>query len=137
MRDTTYSPYHPRWYRRRMSTYWWAERWAYFLFILRELSSVFIAWLVAYMLLLVRAVSQGETRYQEFLSWATHPLLIAVNALSLAFVLLHAITWFNLAPKAMVVHLRGKRVPPALISLSNYGAWVVLSAAVVWLLLRS
>jgi fumarate reductase subunit C len=33
--------------------------------------------------------------------------------------------------------VRGKRVPDAVISGSNYAAWVVLSAAVAFLMLRS
>lgn len=137
MSHTTYSPYHPRWYRKRVSTYWWAERAAYFLFILRELSSIFIAWLIVFVLFLIRAVSQGEAQYQQFLAWATHPTLLALNAISLAFVVLHAVTWFNLAPKALVLRLRGRQLPPAVIAASNYGAWFAVSAAIVWLLLGS
>jgi hypothetical protein len=30
-----YTDHHPRWYRRRMSTYWWGQRWSYVAFILR------------------------------------------------------------------------------------------------------
>ena len=37
--------------------------------------------------------------------------MLALNALTLAFVLFHTLTWFNLAPHAMVVRLRGQRVP--------------------------
>ena len=43
----SYTLYHPRWHRTRVSTYWWLGRRRYFLFILRELSSVFVAWAVA------------------------------------------------------------------------------------------
>ena len=35
-----YTEYHPRWYRRRVSTYWWMGRWSYLVFILRELSRI-------------------------------------------------------------------------------------------------
>ena len=38
--QAAYTPYHPRWHRQRISTYWWLERPSYFLFILRELSSL-------------------------------------------------------------------------------------------------
>ena len=31
-----YTPYHPRWLRQPVSTYWWLEKWSYFRFILRE-----------------------------------------------------------------------------------------------------
>ena len=41
-----YTEYHPRWYRPRISTYWWLKRPMYLVFILRELSSIFIAWFV-------------------------------------------------------------------------------------------
>jgi fumarate reductase subunit C len=54
---------------------------------------------------------------------------------ALFFVVFHAITWFNLAPQAMVVHLRGRRVPGTWIAGANYAAWAVASALVAWLIL--
>ena len=118
-----------------MSTYWWLERRSYFAFIMREVSSVFIAWLVVFLMLLVRAVGRGDASYQQFLDWSGQPLLVALNILSLSFVVFHAITWFNLAPKAIVVHVRQRPVPGHLIALSNYLAWAVASALVAWLIL--
>jgi fumarate reductase subunit C len=132
-----YTEYRPRWLRRRTSTYWWLERWPYVVFILREISSVFVAWFVLYLLVLIRAVSLGDMPYEAFLRWSRNPAILVLNVVTLLFVTFHAITWFNLAPRAMVVHMRGKRVPPALIAGSNYAAWVVASAVVAWLLLRS
>jgi fumarate reductase subunit C len=130
-----YTEYHPRWLRRRPSTYWWLERQAYFAFITRELSSIFIAWFVVYLLLLVRAVSQGDASYRRFLEWSRHPLVLVPNVVTLLFVTFHAVTWFNLAPKAMVVHVGGKRVPGSLISASNYAGWAAATALILWLLL--
>jgi len=132
----SYTEYHPRWIRTRVSTYWWLKRWSYFAFILREVSSIFVAWFVVYLLLLVRAVSQGDSAYQQFLSWSGQPVVLVLNIVTLSFVIVHAITWFNLAPQAMVVHMRGKRVPGSLIAASNYFAWAVVSALVVWLVLE-
>jgi fumarate reductase subunit C len=131
-----YTEYHPRWYRTRVSTYWWSKRWAYFAFILRELSSLFIAWFVAFTLLQIRAVSQGKEQYDAFLEWCRHPAVLTINIITLFFVVFHALTWFSLAPKAMVVRLRGKRVPGSWIAGSNYAAWVVLSALLAWIILR-
>ena len=131
-----YTEYHPRWYRPRMSTWWWLRSRHYLAFILRELSSVFVAWSVVYLLLLVRAVSQGEASYQQLVSWSRSPGILVVNVVSLIFVVYHAVTWFNLAPRAMVVHLRGRRVPGAWIAASNYGAWALVSALVAWLVLQ-
>ena len=131
-----YTAYRPRWFRSRVSTYWWLSRRSYLAFILRELSSIFVAWFVAYLLLLVRAVNQGESSYRQFLDWSGRPVVLLVNVVGLSFVVFHAITWFNLAPQALVVHLRGKRVPGALITASNYFAWAATSALVLWLVLR-
>jgi fumarate reductase subunit C len=130
-----YTEYHPRWYRPRMSTYWWLKRWSYLAFILRELSSVFVAWSVVFLLLLVAAVSAGEDSYRQFLAWAGRPVVVVLNLVSLFFVVFHAVTWFNLAPQAMVVRLRGQRVPGTWIAASNYAAWALVSALVAWLLL--
>lgn len=132
--DLDYSRYHPRWLRRRMSTYWWLGRRAYLSFILRELSSVAVAWFVIYLLVLLGAVRRGAEAYGAFMAWSAHPVVIAVNAVSLAFLIFHAITWFNLAPQAMVVRIGRKKLPGSVIAASNYGAWIVATAALAWLL---
>jgi fumarate reductase subunit C len=134
-KNPLYTEYHPRWFRSRMSTYWWLTRWSYLAFILRELSSLFIAWSVVYLLLLVRAVIQGDSRYQQFLVWSGSPVVLLLNLVSLGFVVLHSVTWFNLAPKALVVRVGGKRVPGSWIAATNYVAWALSSALVAWLLL--
>jgi len=128
--------YLPRSYHTRVSTYWWLKRWAYLKFILREASSVFVAWTVVMTLLQIRALARGPADYAEFQNWLRSPLLLALNAVSLAFVVFHTVTWFNLAPKAMVVRLRGKRLPNLAIAGPNFAAWLVISAAVTWILLR-
>jgi fumarate reductase subunit C len=130
-----YTDHHPRWYRSRISTYWWIQRWAYLAFILRELSSVFIAWFIVFTLLLVHALSQGDRAYLQFLAWSGQPVVLGLNLLTLFFVVFHAITWFNLAPQAMVVRLQGRRVPGSWIAASNYLAWALVTALVTWLIL--
>jgi fumarate reductase subunit C len=119
-----------------VSLLWWARKPSYLLFVLRELSAVFIAWFVVYLLMLVHAVSSGPDSYQRFLELSAHPLMVVLNVVALAFVLLHAVTWFALAPKAIVLKLGGWRVPPGLILGGHYGAWVIVSAIVAWVVLR-
>jgi fumarate reductase subunit C len=131
-----YTEFHPRWYRRRMSVFWWLGRRSYLIFVLRELSSVFVAWSVVFLLLLVRAVSQGAAEYQRFVDRSSEPWMLALNIIALAFVVFHALTWFNLAPKAMVVRLRGRRVPRSRIVSAHYAGWALLSALAAWLILR-
>ena len=83
MSERSAAEYHPRWFRARVSTYWWLERRSYLAFILRELSSVFVAWSVVYLLLLARAVSQGDSRYEQFLAWSGRPVVLVINTVSL------------------------------------------------------
>lgn len=128
--------YLPKSYHPRVSTYWWLTRWVYSKFILREASSVFVAWTVILTLLQIRALAAGPARYAEFQDWLRSPLLLALNAVSLFFVVFHAVTWFNLAPKAMVVRVGGRRLPNLAISAPNFAAWAVLSAAIAWILMR-
>ena len=131
-----YTPYHPRWYRRRVSVWWWLQSRSYTGFVLRELTSVFVAFFALILLGEVRALGQGPDAYARFLARLRSPLFLTLDALSLAFLLFHSITWFNLAPTAMVVRVRGKRVPGLVIAGANYAAWIVLSAAVAAIVLR-
>jgi len=126
-----YTEFHPRWYRPQVSTYWWLGKWAYVKFILRELSSVAVAWTVAIILLQMLALIRGQRAYLRFEHVMRAPWMIGLNVIAFAFLLLHSITWFNLAPKAMVVRVRGRRLPAPLISGPQYLAWIVISAIVV------
>jgi fumarate reductase subunit C len=131
-----YTLYHPRWYRRRVSVWWWLQNRAYAGFVLRELTSVFVAFFAGVLLWEVRALAQGPEAYARFLARLGTPLFLALHTVAFLFVLFHAITWFNLAPTAMVMRVGGKRVPDWVIVGANYAAWLVLSGAVAVLLLR-
>jgi fumarate reductase subunit C len=122
-----------RLYRQPVSRLWWLKRPSYLLFILREFSSVFVAWFVAYLLVLVYAVGDGESSYQRFLDWSANPFLIALNVVALAFVVLHAVTFIQAAPTTTVVRLRGRRLPDAALAAPIFAAWVVVSAFLIWL----
>jgi fumarate reductase subunit C len=122
-----------RGYRQRPSIWWWTHKRSYTLFILRELSAIFVGWFVAFMLLLVYAAAGGAERYEGFLDWAANPVVITVNAIALVFVLLHVVTWFSLTPQAMPVRLRGRRVPPAVIVASQYVGLAIVSVVVALL----
>lgn len=125
-----YTEFHPRWYRPQVSTYWWLGKWAYVKFILRELSSVAVAWTVAVTLYLIRALAGGPDAYVRFEHRMASPVLVIINIVAFAFLMFHSITWFNLAPKAMAVRVGGKRVPAFLIAGPQYVAWIVISAIV-------
>ena len=116
--------------------WWWVEHRAYLSFVVRELTSVFVGFFAVLSIWQIRALGQGPEAYAMFTDRLRSPLLMVVDGVALLFVLYHAITWFNLAPTAMVVRFGEKQVPDAVIAGLNYLACVVLSAAVTWVLLR-
>ena len=115
-------------------TFWWLGNSSYFLFMLRELSSVFVAWFVVYLLFLVRAVIEGPAGYQAFLDWSATPAILVLNVVGLIFVIYHAVTFFSAAPQAIVVNVGGNRVPGSLIAGSHYAGWLVISLLVFLIL---
>jgi fumarate reductase subunit C len=151
----------PTTYRQPVSRLWWAKKRTYFLFLMRELSCVFVAWSAVFLMMLVYAIGRGEASYQRFLAWASSPVVIVVNVVALAFLVLHTVTWFALTPQAMVVRAGGRRVvatrmvrvagrimpaatvvrvggrvPAAVVVASLYVGLAVVSAFIAWLVLR-
>jgi fumarate reductase subunit C len=136
MRDEVpYTLHHPRWYRRRVSVWWWLQRRAYAGFVLRELTSLFVALFAGVTLWELWTLVQGPEAYARFLARLETPPLLALHAVAFPFVLFHAVTWFHLAPKALAARVRGRRLPDGIIVGVNYGVGLVLSGVVAWILL--
>ncbi len=149
-------------YRQPLSRLWWLKKRTYFLFVMRELSSIFVAWFAVFLMMMVFAIGRGEAAYQNFLNWAASPVVVVVNIVALAFAVLHTVTWFALTPQAMVVRgpggrqvramkevrvagqwvpaatvVRvGGRLPAGAVIASQYVGLVVVSAFIAWLVLR-
>ncbi len=123
-------------YTRPVSTFWWLKKRSYFVFVMRELSSFFVAWFVVYLLLFARAVGRGEAAYQSFLDTADSPGLLTLNGLAFVFIVLHTVTWFGVTPQAMAVAVRGHPVAPKAIIAAQYAGLAVVSVFVYWLVTR-
>ena len=61
-----YTPYHPKWYRRRVSVWWWMESGSYTGFVLRELSAVAVAFFSVLLIAQIRALARGPEAYARF-----------------------------------------------------------------------
>ena len=131
-----YTLYHPKWYRRPVSVWWWLESWPYTKFVLRELTSLAVAYFALLALAQADAIRRGPEAYALLLARLASPLFIVFDVIAFLFVLFHSFTWFNLTPKAMVVRVRGKRVRDSVVIGANYVAWAVISITLAWILLR-
>ncbi len=81
-------------YVREMDANWWKDHPFYRFYMIREGTALFAIW-VSLLLMCGMADAGG------ILSVLSNPLIILINLVAFAAALLHAKTWFDLAPKAM------------------------------------
>ena len=122
-------------YIRKVPNTWWLQRKPYFLFIVRELTSVAVAGYCGFLLYLMYALSKGPVAYSDAIGLITHPASYTLHMIGLLLVLYHTITWFNVTPKVLVFHLGEEKVPAVIIAGAHYAGWLATSALVAWLLL--
>lgn len=124
-------------YLRPMPVTWWLRQRAYFLFMLRELTSVVIAVYLVLLLLMVNRLAAGPQSYDAYLRWLATPGMVLFHAVALAAALFHTVTWFNITPNVLVVRVGERRIPAAIVAGVNYVAWIAVSIALAWIVLRS
>lgn len=103
--------------------------------MIRELTSIFVAGYCIFLLVLVYKLTQGANAYSSLMAALKSPGSVTLHLISLAFVLYHTITWFNLTPKILVLYRGEERIPQGLIAGTFYAGWVVVSVIVAWLVL--
>ena len=122
-------------YHRPVPNTWWLKRKPYVLFMIRELTSIFVAGYCIFLLVFVYKLTQGADIYGNFIDVLKSPSSVALHLITLAFVLYHTITWFNLTPKILVLYRGEDRIPQGLVAATFYAGWVVVSIIVTLLVL--
>jgi fumarate reductase subunit C len=117
-------------YIRPMPWTWWLRNHHLTLFMIRELSSVFVGGYAVFLLVMLYRFGQGRQAFHAFFDALRSPPSIIVQLIALAFVVYHSITSFNAAPVLMVVWRGDEKVNPNAIIAANYALWLVLSAVV-------
>lgn len=120
-------------YVRPMGATWWLERRPYTLFILRELTALFIGGYAIFLLVLLYQAQQGLPAFTSFVQGLNSPVSLVLHAIVLLMALYHTITWFNVTPKVLVFWRGEHRVAAATIIAAHWILWLVVSAVVVWL----
>ncbi|WP_415230692.1 fumarate reductase subunit C [Psychromonas sp.] len=114
-------------YERPLPTDWWLKNAFYTKYMIREGSSIFIT---IYSLILAWGVfrlSQGEVAFDAWMAALHNPFSIIVHLIALALALYHTVTWFSLAPKAMALWIKGKRLQDKVIIVGHYCALVAVA----------
>ena len=130
--NPAYRPYHPKWHRERMPIFWWLGQLSYVKFITRELTSLAVGYAAVLLSAEVCALDRGAAAHARFLHFLAAPPVVAFHLLVCAALLFHTVTWLNLAPKALVLRLGGRRLPDGAVVAGHYLAWLLASGAVAW-----
>tara|TARA_Y100000758_G_C15993050_1_gene401239 strand:- start:420 stop:803 length:384 start_codon:yes stop_codon:yes gene_type:complete len=117
-------------YHRPVPNTWWLKRKPYVLFMIRELTSIFVAGYCVFLLVFIYKLTQGADVYGNFIDVLKSPSSVALHLIALAFVLYHTITWFNLTPKILVLYKGEERISQGLVAGTFYAGWVVVSVIV-------
>ena len=131
-------PARPGLYYPKLPATWWLKRPGYVRFMLREVTSVFVAIFVVELLVIVHKIGQGPQAFADMMARLQSPGCIVFHVVALAFVVYHTITWFQATGVVQVVRVGDRQVPPALVVAGNYVAWIVVTLFILyWLLVRS
>jgi len=126
---------HPT-YHKPIPATWWMQNRRYFMFMIRELTSVFVALFALLLLYQLFLLTKGPEVHGLFQQSLRSGPFIAFYVLLLVFALYHTWTWLGLASKIQIVKLGSSTVPPSLVSLGAYASFVVASIVVAFLFLN-
>jgi fumarate reductase subunit C len=114
-----------------MPNSWWLARRNYTSYMAREASCVFIGAYSFLILVGLYRLSQGRDQYAAFLDALQSPLAMVFHGAALVFALVHTVSWFSLAPKAMPLQFGEKKLAGGPVVLAHYAVWIVVSAVVL------
>ncbi|HEU4343295.1 MAG TPA: hypothetical protein VFU31_17230 [Candidatus Binatia bacterium] len=116
---------------RELPRSWWLSKQSYFLFMLRELSSLFIAIFLVVFLVQLYQLTRGPEAYAAFARKLSSPGWILFNLITLLFALYHSITWFYSSAIVLPLRIGEREIPRNLFVALNIGVLIVVSL-VIW-----
>src|SRR5437016_2002002 len=120
---------------RQYSNTWFLKRWPYRIYMLRELSAVFLAVYTALMILLVAKVHDGANAFRVYVDTLQSPGLVLFAVVALLFALLHSVTWFRAMPSVLSPGRRYGRASRPLLIGAPYAVMLGLTAIVLGIVL--
>jgi fumarate reductase subunit C len=118
-------------YVREMTSEWITRHPRYLRYLVREFSCLFIGGWTLMMVWGLARLAQGPAAWAAFLETLQTPASIVLHLLALGFAVYHAVTWFNLTPKALPVQVGEEFVADRVITGAHYAVWGLLSLAVL------
>lgn len=127
--------YHPA-SRPQLPWGWWAGNPRYSLYMLRELSSLFVALWSVRCLVQIARLRRGPESYERFLAAQRRPGWMLFNLAAFGFSLLHTVTWLQLTGVVQTVRIGRRVVDPRIVARGAFGGWAIASLGIAAILLR-
>ncbi|MBS0849115.1 fumarate reductase subunit FrdC [Citrobacter sp. JGM124] len=105
-----------------MPATWWKKLGFYRFYMLREGTSIPTLWFSLLLIYGLFSLKHGAEEWAGFVSFLQNPVVLILNIITLAAALLHTKTWFELAPKAANIIIKGVKMGPEPVI---KGLWVV------------
>ena len=118
-------------YIRKVKRSWWLGQRRYVIYMVRELTSLFVGFYCTLLVVGLFRLAQGRAAWDGFVAALSSPAGVLLQLACLAFAAYHSVTWFALTPKALPLMLRGEPVPAKTIVGIHYGAWALVSLIVL------
>lgn len=97
---------------RTMTPTWWQKLGFYRFYMLRKSTPLLAVWFSIVLLYGMLALKAGAEGWASFVGFLQNPLGLLINIVALLAAVLHAKTWFDLAPKAANIVVNSEKMGP-------------------------
>lgn len=122
-------------YVRPMPSTWWKKLPFYRFYMLREGTAVPAVWFSLELMYGVFALKHGPETWASFVGFLQNPIIVILNLIVLAAALLHTKTWFELAPKAANIIVKGEKMGPEPVIKGLWGVTAIVTLVILFVAL--
>lgn len=122
-------------YVRPMTPTWWKKLPFYRFYMVREGTAVPAVWFSILLICGLFSLKHGPESWAGFVSFLQNPIVVILNLISLAAALLHTKTWFELAPKAANIIVKGEKMGSEPVIKGLWGVTIVATVVILFVAL--
>ena len=122
-------------YVRPVPSNWWQQLPFYRFYMLREGTAVPAVWFSLLLIFGLFAIKHGPESWASFVGFLQNPIVVVLNIIALAAALLHTKTWFELAPKAANIIIKGEKMGPGPVIRALWVVTAIVTAVILFVAL--
>lgn len=122
-------------YVRPMTSTWWKKLPFYRFYMVREGTAVPAVWFSIILICGLFSLKHGPESWAHFVGFLQHPVVVILNVIALAAALLHTKTWFELAPKAANIIVKGEKMGPEPVIKGLWGVTIAVTVIILFVAL--